>query len=536
MFNLFEDSKKSRQFSLDRSKLYEEDRQGLESYRERILTDESAFKISQGQHGTIMKFVDERKSNLQTSMVYLYENLSKNLKEHEKLGLLIEDLKSLHKDIENCIDDLLSYPIPNEEKYMENLVGKLKVVHDVGQEYTMYCKNFRNYKELRTNIINILLQNDPVLPNARLYPLRYQLTKEENSFVTERDMEISRIFIPRDEPRSNAMTPASNKTAVEFDFDIKFSREESRYVSNYYCEGLTLQDQVNRQKVLTTGLVGGPPHEEAFLLFFKLTDDQERLDGDLANLQQRYEIIYAGLTEYKRSKETGRPSYSSQIDTFKDAKTSLQKEGESLKKAYNEIANETKKLKQQLNENNINGPEQQEYQAKLFELQEKTQNSLRQVVELQHKTTHQINIEDDNNVSLYYSECNDKSNDTNEHSVGDEERSHYLAQSVQRNANDLNRTVQIDTSNLNLPDFPGEESHKQDIKTDRSHHHQVISNPPQNIAILRLNTLENESQVEFEAVSAFGLSSKANRNQKSTFHHGFDVSAFEETRLQDFLK
>jgi len=539
MFNLFENSQKSRQVFADRSKIYEEDRQGLESYRtnrDRILTDESAFKISQEQHDTIVKFVDERRCNLQASMVYLYENLSKNLKEHEKLGVLVEDIRSTHKDIENCIDDLLSYPLPDEEKYMESLVSKLKVVNEVSQEYTMYCRNLRVYKELRTNILNILLQNDPILPNARLYPLRYQLTREEKSFVTEKDMEVSRIFIPKDEePRSSLNTPGPNKTATEFDFDLKLNREESRNAA--YCEGITLQDQVNRQKVLTSGLLAPvtAENEDAFLMFFKLTDDQEKLDGDLMNLQQRYEIINAGLKEYKKS-EKSKVCYSSQTIIFKEAKESLQREGETLRQTYQEILNETTKLKQRLHQNDITGPEQQEYQARLNELQEKTESALRQILDLHQKASN-LYVEEENdthaNVSLYYSECNDKSNDTNEHSVGDEERSHCLTQSVQRNANNLNRTV-LDSSNINLPEFPCEENQKPEIKPD--HLTQVITNPPQNLAILRLNTQENESQLEFEAVSV-GLSSKPQRQNKSIFYNGFEVSAFEETtRLQDFLK
>jgi len=538
MFNLFENSQKSRQVFADRSKFYEDDRQGLESYRtnrDRILTDESAFKISQEQHDTIVRFVDERRCNLQATMVYLYENLSKNLKEHERLGVLVEDLRSTHKDIENCIDDLLSYPLPDEEKYMESLVSKLKVVNEVSQEYTMFCRNLRVYKELRTNILNILLQNDPILPNARLYPLRYQLTREEKSFVAERDTEVSKIFIPRDdEPRSSLNTPGPNKTATEFDFDLKLNREESR--NAVYCEGITLQDQINRQKVLISGLMSTNPalvtNEDAFLLFFKLTDDQEKLDGDLMNLQQRFEIINAGLKEYKKS-EKSKVCYSSQTIIFKEAKESLQREGETLRQAYQEILNETTRLKQRLHENDITGPEQQEYQARLNELQEKTENSVKQILNLHQKASN-LYVEEENdthaNVSLYYSECNDKSNETDEHSVGDEERSHCLTQSVQRNANNLNRTV-LDTSNLNLPDFPHEENHKPEIIPP-----QVITNQPQNLAILRLNTQENESQLEFEAVSV-GLSSKPQKQHKSLFYNGFEVSAFEETtRLQDLLK
>jgi len=304
-----------------------------------LQTDESRIKISQNQHRVIQQFVEERRMAIQRGIACLYETLSKNLKEHEKVPFYIEELKNNIKDIENCLEDLVSYPFLNDREYLFNLHTKRELIQKITFEYNTFQKNLHHYKDFRTVTLGLLLQHDSILPNARLYPYRYALNREENNLVNGKEQEKSLLFIPKDsEPNSVILNESIMNHNKEFDFDLGIVTG-----SEFLSEELKLKEN-NKKKSNSSQRskqYSSPPNnKDLVVLYYKLIEDFGRLNHDLHNYKGSFGIIKAEVQDYKGQRNMNQIP----LQSIKEMEQSLYQENQDLKTQYQKLEEEVREL------------------------------------------------------------------------------------------------------------------------------------------------------------------------------------------------
>jgi len=166
--------------------------------RNRLQSEDSTFKISREQHEEILRFVTEKKKNVQNALDYLYHNLTKNLKEDDKLAFIVEDLKSWSKDIENCIDDLMTYWFENDHEFKMELIRNSELVKNIVFEFGTLKKNLTPYRDFRERLLIILKDFDSNIANKDL--ASYRSTRGYSAKERREEVvQASIAFIPREE-------------------------------------------------------------------------------------------------------------------------------------------------------------------------------------------------------------------------------------------------------------------------------------------------------------------------------------------------
>lgn len=173
--------------------------QVMESRNKLQTEDESLYKITRQQHEEILKFVNEKKKAVLGGMVALNQNLSKNIKEDEKLPLIIEDIKNGNKDIENCLDDVMSYRFDNDKDYILALVDCSSIIKRILHEFGTYKKNLKTYSDFKNEMMVLLNNYDPNNPENRALYLSAYMSQYSARQPRDERVHSSIPFIPKEE-------------------------------------------------------------------------------------------------------------------------------------------------------------------------------------------------------------------------------------------------------------------------------------------------------------------------------------------------
>lgn len=173
--------------------------QVVESRNKLQTEDESVYKITRVQHEEILKFVDEKKKAVLGGMVALNQNLSKNTKEDERLPLIIEDIKNGNKDIENCLDDVMSYRFENDKDFILALVDYSSIIKRILHEFVTYKKNLKNYNDFKNEMMTLLNNFDPNNPENRALYLSAYMSQYSTRGPRDERVHSSIPFIPKEE-------------------------------------------------------------------------------------------------------------------------------------------------------------------------------------------------------------------------------------------------------------------------------------------------------------------------------------------------
>jgi len=195
-----------------------EERIEIKTYetRNRFQSDESTFKISREQHEELLKFVNEKKRNVQNGLEVLYQNLAKNLKEDDKLAFIIEDLKSWNRDIENSLDDVMTYWFENDYEFKMEIMRNSELMRNVVFEFGTLKKNLTPYKEFRDKMLIVLKDFDANIANRGL--LSYRSTRGYSANKRDELIQASLAFIPREETQENE---DHHRNMIEDQFDLR---------------------------------------------------------------------------------------------------------------------------------------------------------------------------------------------------------------------------------------------------------------------------------------------------------------------------
>jgi len=121
--------------------------------------DESIYKLSKEQHKIIYEFVEERTKIMKEDIMRLNAHLCHNDNEVEELALIIEDLRTSEKDIANCVEDLRTFSVRNEQEYYKRLEKDGQFTKDLITEYRTYQNGLCNFQTMKSAIIKILRAN-----------------------------------------------------------------------------------------------------------------------------------------------------------------------------------------------------------------------------------------------------------------------------------------------------------------------------------------------------------------------------------------
>jgi len=187
--------------------------------RNKLQSDESGYKITRNQHEEILKFVNEKKKALLGGMVALNQNLGKNIKEDEKLALIIEDIKNGNKDIENCLDDVMSYRFDNDKDYILALVDCSSIVKKILDDFRTYKRNLKTYNDFKNEMMALLHNYDPNNPDNRALYLSAYMSQYSVRGPREERVHSSIPFIPKEE--SMDMLESYNANMIEDQIDLR---------------------------------------------------------------------------------------------------------------------------------------------------------------------------------------------------------------------------------------------------------------------------------------------------------------------------
>jgi len=122
--------------------------------------DESIYKLSKEQHKMIYEFVEERTKIMKEDINKLNAHLCAHDNEVEELALIIEDLRTSEKDIANCVEDLRTFSVRNEQEYYKRLEKDGQFTKDLITEYRTYQNGLCDFQTMKSAIIKLLRANN----------------------------------------------------------------------------------------------------------------------------------------------------------------------------------------------------------------------------------------------------------------------------------------------------------------------------------------------------------------------------------------
>ncbi len=167
------------------------------------LSIQSTFRMSKEQHRQVLSFVDDRIKALKDVMYLQYDNLLMNNKEDEKLQIIMNDLKAIVRDIQNCADDLRAFPFPEDDVFYRMIETKCRCCAQSQFEYAMYKKNIKSYKDVRESTMMNLKRCDETVTVHRVVQYIPAALQSSPIFVSDDPKPVynegnSQIFVPEE--------------------------------------------------------------------------------------------------------------------------------------------------------------------------------------------------------------------------------------------------------------------------------------------------------------------------------------------------
>ena len=186
-------------------------------------------KISKEKHKELIEHAQMLLQNLNKIAIELAQNLVDNEKtEDENLSKLIIDLMMIKKDLDNCVEDLKSYPFEKDQETFENIKKLSIAVKKVNQFYDSHKKNLKSYKDFRILVFDLLERSGISIPEK---------SDAQNGFNFEFD--------------EKSQEQAKSEFEPKFDFHPKEEKLDSNFQwdSNTKDKEIILFDSGNRVEV-----------------------------------------------------------------------------------------------------------------------------------------------------------------------------------------------------------------------------------------------------------------------------------------------
>ena len=178
--------------------------------------DESVYKLTKEQHEMIYLFVEERTKMMKAEIRKLNSHLSSHDKEVEELALILEELRTCEKDIANCVEDLRSFSVFNEEEYYKRLEKDCQFAKELITEYRTYQNGLCNFETMRQEIFKILKKHN-IYPEEKLMTASVNFENTTEAPIFQPPVENSIVEKKNDSAKYEAETPQSFQITTVFE-------------------------------------------------------------------------------------------------------------------------------------------------------------------------------------------------------------------------------------------------------------------------------------------------------------------------------